>query len=156
MLALPKLKLSELIGRLFMLFVTAVGVWIVATLLWGFSSPRAAPYRLVSESPSAIAERLASRRLMGGTSQAAGGTNERIGDMLLIGLLAADKASQSRAIIRQDGEPLPRVVSVGDTLAGALSVRAIDRDGVELSSGARLALPRPQSLQPTETPVEKD
>ena len=134
--------------------VALLGGWLLAGVLWGFSSTSPAPATRLENRPLAVAEALASRPLF--SSGTAVATVDVETGWQLLGVLAASDKTAARAILRRDGEMTTLVLAVGDEAAGA-RLSQITGDGVTLVAGgreSRLGLPRPGDLSLTEPPVD--
>ncbi|MDD2742353.1 MAG: type II secretion system protein N [Rhodocyclaceae bacterium] len=129
-------------------FVVVLGSWLAVRLLAGFAAPLPAPQQSVRQSPLAVAAQFAERPLMGQKTQAAGASvaGPAIQNVQLLGILSSRVARDARAIIRQEGRPVPLVLAIGDELASGVKLIAIESKQITIFSMGRestLAFPGP-------------
>ena len=150
-------ELSELavrrLGKLLAALVAGTGIWLLAGLLWGFSSPPAPPLPVWESRPQVVGERIAARALFASREHTAATPATAVDNWQLLGVTASDNARSARAIIRREAQAQPLILAIGDDLDRGIRLLRIEPEQVVLrGSGGEMILSLPRPFEPAPRP----
>lgn len=134
------------LGQLLAALVAGIGIWVLAGLLWGFSSPPPRPVTPGEARPQILAERIAARALFATRGDSVATPAITLDNWQLLGVTASDDERTARAIIRREGQSTPQVLAIGDEIDRGIRLLRIEPQQIVLrgASGENvLSLPRP-------------